>query len=85
MRPVDFEESNMDLVAPEGLEGKVAKLRVWRGPTDGGLMTVSCWEFSAEDLHRVLEGGRLWLMVQGDYHPPVAMTTEHPFTWEEGS
>lgn len=74
MTPVDFDGANTTLGAPTGNEHNVEPMRVFRN----GMVCVSCWELSREELEELLEnGGRLYLSVfSGSTQPPVMLANE---------
>ncbi len=81
MKPIDFPESNKNLLKPEGMtDEECGSLPVL---TDGQVC-VSCWELSEEEKKQLLETGKIWLMVySGQTQPPVCLTTEKPITQKE--
>jgi hypothetical protein len=83
MKPIKFEEQNFNWGAPKGEEDKVGGMTANRGVEEGTgwPLSISCWEPTPEDLKRLNEGGKIWLRVYGQGHPPVSISTEHP--WNE--
>lgn len=81
MRPVDFPESNIALVAAPGDEESVGTLRVCETQTVEGVSTrISCFELEDGDLELIQHTGKVWLWVSGTgAHPPVAMSAKNPF------
>lgn len=84
MVPASFNESNVVLSRPRDLTAEQCDpLSVWRGRLeDGTPAVVSCWKLTADDLRRLAETGRVWLVVMGHRMPPVALTSESPFRQE---
>lgn len=70
MQPVNFEESNLTLGAPPGLESEVDPLPVF---TDG-YVCISCWRPSLRERLSILFFGRVWFSaMSGHTHPPVSL------------
>lgn len=70
MRPMDFDESNKTLTAPQGMtDEEVGPLPVY---ADGG-QCVSCWRPSLRERFQILIFGRVWLYVMGTTQPPIAI------------
>ena len=67
--PVGFEGANLILRAPEGDENcrDLEARRDQHGVT-------SCWRLTDEELKRVNETGVVWFWVQGETHPPIAVS-----------
>jgi hypothetical protein len=82
MNAIKFEEQNFTWGAPKGEEDKVNGMPAYKGAEAGTNwpLSISCWEPTPEDLNRLNEGGKIWLRVYGTDHPPVSISTEHPFT-----
>lgn len=64
-----------ELAAPEGMEHQVDALPCFRN----GVMTVSCWQLTQEELNEVVaSGGKVFLAVMfGATQPPVFLSDEH--------
>ena len=74
--PVPFPQVNFTYTKPEGMtDQECGSLPCFKGET----FTVSCWQLTPRDRLRVLFGGKLWLMLMMDGHPPVCITPESPF------
>jgi hypothetical protein len=77
--PCSFDESNHVLSAPPGIEGDCEPLSVMVSQNDeGGQAFVSCWKLTAEELAEVNRTGRVWVIVWGALHPPIAVCGEKP-------
>ena len=70
MKSIDFEQSNHVLHGPPGSEADITPLVVY---TDGRSISVSCWEPDAEELAAIIKEKKVWLIVMGNIHPPVAV------------
>lgn len=66
-RGIDFDGSNITLVAPSGMEDAVTSLPVHY---DDGLV-VSCWRLSADELAEIQRTGVVWLSIIGNTMPPA--------------
>ena len=40
---------------------------------------ISMWQPDDDDIQRLRDGGAIWIYVVGQSHPPVMVTTQHPF------
>jgi hypothetical protein len=82
MKPIKFEQSNFTWGAPRGQEDKVDGMPAYKGTEKetNWPVSISCWELTPEDLRRLNEGGKIWLRVYGQGHPPVSVSTENPFS-----
>ncbi len=79
MKPIDFPESNVLYVAPDGMDD-CDGLPACRVPSPlTSAVIVSCWEPSDEERARIAAGGPVWLWVHGGVQPPVSLTTTNPF------
>lgn len=74
MKPLKFEEANLTLTAPEGMENEVIDLPVW---TDGQ-HCLSCWKLSFYERLVALFSGKVWFWAIGKTHPPILLTTANP-------
>lgn len=74
MKPIDFPEANLKLVPPEG-RPDVDEMRVFRG---NGLI-VSCWQLSDDEVAELWETRKLWVVIEGDTHAPLAPSAAYPF------
>jgi len=74
--PIPFPEVNFTYTKPEGMtDEQCGSLPCFRSET----FTVSCWQLSPRDRLRCLFGGKVWLMLMMNGHPPVCITPESPF------
>ena len=68
MKPIKFEGMNTNYVS-----GSCDDLPVMVAPDEAGNKTItSVWEFSAEDLECIQQGGKLCLCLYGQ-QPPVSL------------
>jgi hypothetical protein len=75
MNPVKFPDANLMLNKPASMSDEECKsLPVYR---EYGVF-VSSWKPSIKDIIRMIFGGRIWLTVVGDRHPPVAVDAKCP-------
>jgi hypothetical protein len=79
MKPVTFQGANRLFRGPEGSD--IQPLPAF---DEGQGFIVSCWEPSPEDLAALAAGGRIWLVVLGNKHPPVQLQTVWPFAAAAG-
>lgn len=77
MRPIGFDEANVTLKAPPGMEGEVLDLPVHR--SDEPALVVSCWALEPGELEEIQRTGCVWLSVQGRTHAPLYVTARPPF------
>ena len=77
MDAINFKESNLTLIKPNGMSDKECSgLQVH----NDGLESISCWKGTWRDRIRFLATGKMWLIVRfGRTQPPVAMRTDYPF------
>jgi len=80
MRGIRFREANTKLTPPEGAEDVVYSLYVWRHP-EGGLV-ISKWKLTWWERLQCLLKGHVWFHCWGNTHPPVLLSTDHPFEKE---
>ena len=74
MQPVDFQERNRILLAPEGMENCIP-LPVY----SNGEFSLSVWQFTASEIAEINRTGRMYLAVYfGDTQPPVWLTPFKP-------
>jgi hypothetical protein len=74
--PVAFPQVNFTYTKPDGLtDEQCGSLPCYRSET----LTVSCWRLSPRDRLRCLMGGKVWLLLMMNGHPPVCVTPESPF------
>ena len=87
MIPTSFEEANMVLDPPEGVDlDKCGPLNVFRFLAQDGIQrTVSCWKVTDEELTEIQRTGRVWLVVMGSGMPPVVLSGNVPFQMSESS
>lgn len=80
MIPQEFEQSNVILGPPKGLnETHVKSLPMFRGetkqgPFEGGEFFVSVWKPTPLELEQLVEGGFVYLTMLGNV-PPHVLTT----------
>jgi hypothetical protein len=80
MEASSFDESNLVLNAPKGMEKDCTPLSVFRGNDDhGNRVVISCWKLTSDEVAELLKTGRLWLIINGETMPPVALTLNKPF------
>ncbi len=77
-----FDESNLVLSAPEGLESRVSALSVYKGLDSGFSTVVSCWKFTQQELDNINKTGRVFIGVMGETMPPIWVDGNHPFKQE---
>jgi hypothetical protein len=66
---IDFLYSNLELVAPKGMETEVVPIKAYRGPTH----VAGCYQFSPEELAEINKTGVLWLSFMGQGWPPICV------------
>lgn len=74
MKPTDFPEANKTLTPPKGMENCENLRAAYDGST-----WVSCWQPTWKERLAILFGNPVWLFVASFGHPPVALTTDHPW------
>lgn len=74
-----FDEANGDLGPPPGLtEDQVHSLRVFKGHDQNGFFhVVSCWRVTPEEIEKIKETGRVWMISLGGM-APVRLTADKP-------
>lgn len=77
MKPAKFEEANVTVLPPEGVEGD--GLPIWKGklPT-GQPVIVSSWEISDEELVEIVRTRRVWFLEWGEEHHPMTLAGIKP-------
>lgn len=82
MKATHFAQANIVLGKPEGMTDKeCGELPAYRGKTSAGHpVFISCFEMTDEELLKVIETKKIWLHVNSEQHPPVALTPHAP-TW----
>jgi hypothetical protein len=76
MEPIRFDQATDVLGAPQGKEGEIGGMPIYRHP-DG--LIVSCWKLSEEELEEVKRTGIVWLWVMGPDTYPLAMDGISPW------
>ncbi len=80
MEASSFDEANVALAAPAGMETDCTSLSVFRGVDQKGYpVVVSAWKLTEEEIKDLLAGKRLWLIINGVTMPPVALTMKKLF------
>jgi len=85
--PVDFEGSNCTFGPPEGMsEEECRTLNAFKGQDAHGRdVVIECWQLSDEEVIKLLETGRVWVIIASEHVPPLALTTEAPAVRMPGS
>jgi hypothetical protein len=80
MKPIRTETTN----AIYTLEG-CNDLPVTKYTNDANLETgvESCWELTPEEIEQVVKTGKIFLYIQGQFVPPVLLTTESCIYFKE--
>lgn len=73
-QPMWFEEANITLGPPGGMEADVVPLPVHR-TVDGQL--VSCWQVTADELEEIVRTKKVWISVWGGATQPPVFVTGH--------
>lgn len=73
MVPINFNEQTTVLT---GDGGDIGDLPAYYD----GEQVVSCWRLDPDELATVAETGVIWLNIMGQYHPPISMQVEHPWS-----
>ena len=73
MIPIEFENPDVVLKAPPGMEDECGDLHVMRDVGMGYPELVSMWAPSEEERQMIADGGGVELRIVGDVHPPVAV------------
>lgn len=69
MKPIDFPESNVNLVKPKSMSyEECGSLPAFVDDTQ----YVSKWELSEKEKKHVAEHGYIWIKVLGQTHPPIS-------------
>ena len=81
MVPASFPEANFvfDKPACMTFEQCAALSALVCQNEDGFPCAISCWKLTADDLEKIKQTGRVWLMVIGNNQPPVALYADKPF------
>lgn len=81
MVPTSFPDENVLLSTPPTMTSdQCGVISACVTQQDDGLpVIITCWKFTQEDLERIRETGRLWLVIAGHEMPPTCPTTEDPF------
>lgn len=80
MKAIHFPEANKLLTPPKGMtKEECSDLPVY----NDGKISLSCWELSVEEVHKLMTTRKIWLWVwAGKTQPPVALDVSDP--WPEG-
>ena len=81
MVPCSFDGENVVLQTPPGFSSDAlcATLNAFYGENDHGLpFLISCWKLTKQEVEDLTTHGRLWLVVAGNNHPPMALSTVKP-------
>jgi hypothetical protein len=73
-QPIGFEEANVTLGPPGGMEADVVPLPV-RHSVDGQL--VSCWQLSADEIEEIVRTRKVWISVWGGMSQPPVFVMGH--------
>lgn len=76
MKPIDFPQANVKMIAPVGQEDRVYSMFAHR--TDDG-RTISCWTLDDKELAMISESKQVWLSIMGNM-PPLSLIAETPYT-----
>ncbi len=82
MQPIEFEQANLHLVAPDGHPEVVTLPVAAVVAPDGVPMLISCWQPSQQEVEAIAAGKPVWLWVwgqPGSQIPPMALGTDNPF------
>jgi len=79
MKPVKFPQANCTFKSPPDLEGSCQEIAAYQGQCsggifDGGMICVTAWTPSEEDLMMLKMGGAVFLTTMGGL-PPHRLTT----------
>jgi len=67
---VDFIQSNVILCRPESMtEEECNDLPAWQGDN----MIVTCWRPTLREWLSLIFFRRIWVIVRGNFHPPIAL------------
>lgn len=83
MQPIKFPQANIQYNRPYGMTAEECDPlpACLTGRYEDGLpRIISCFELTPEELVQINQTGKVWLWVTGDAMPPVALTTQDPFT-----
>jgi len=81
MNPVNFKQANITYGKPEGWEeDECGNLPVHKGTDGKHPVLVSAWMPTFADLQILSEGKPIYLTIVGTAMPPVALSTESPFS-----
>ena len=77
MRPVHFEEANIELSKPADMTDEEC---MSVSAFSNGQQIITAWELNKEELELIAKTGRVYLSVFAVPMPPVALFIESPFT-----
>ena len=77
MKPIEFKEQNAVLGKPKEMTAEeCSSLPVFKD----GKECVSCWEFTDEEIQKLIETKKIWIGVcSGESQPPIWLDVEYPF------
>ena len=82
MKPLRIDGATRILGAPDDwdpeTQGDVNLLPIRDMTAMSGPVMLSCWELSPDELAKIQATGKVYLMVWGTGHPPVAISVEEP-------
>ena len=77
MRAANFEEVDIDLQAPPGVDG-VSSLPVCRNLIEVYMYQTSLWRASWKDRIMFLLTGKMWVTIMSGTHPPLRLQVSKP-------
>lgn len=81
MKPVKFQEANMTLVAPKGMENEVEDLVCCKTDDgNGNSLIVTKWELSPEEIAEVIKTKSVYCIVLGQSQPPLSLHAHNVFS-----
>jgi hypothetical protein len=79
MQPTNFDQSNIILSPPPGMENCDSIFAYHGLDSYGDPIFITKWKLTQEEIDHLLSGKGVYLYVWGHGLPPVSLTTENPF------
>lgn len=85
MEPINFKEANTTFTKPEGFsKEECGSLPTFNGKDGAGHdVMVSAWSPTTEEIHRMIAGKPVYLVIVGTVMPPVSITVDDIFGAEQ--
>lgn len=80
MKPVNFKEANMTLVAPKGVEDVEDLVCCKTDDGNGNSLIVTKWELSEDEVAEIVKNKSVYAIVLGVSQPPLSLHAHNVFS-----